>query len=212
MIEITSLEAGYGSIPKVKLDRLFIEKAESFLIRGESGSGKTTLLNTIGGLIRPVGGKIKIGGTDISTLNEADMDRFRGINIGFVFQTLHLVKSLNVMENILLGAYAAGKNQDVSWAETLLDKTGIRDLAHKKADEISQGQAQRAAIARALINKPSLLLADEPTSALDNHSTKNILSLLQSLTDEFGMTLIVTSHDERIVDAFNHTLILGDAT
>jgi len=209
VIEIKDMEAGYNTIPKVRIKNLVVEKGTSCLIRGESGSGKTTLLNAISGLIKPIKGQIQINQTDLSTIRDEKLDQWRGEKIGFVFQTLHLVKPLTVMENILLGAYAAGKPQSKEWAEHLLEETGLKDFGNKRAHGISQGQAQRVAIARALMNKPALILADEPTSSLDNKSTEQVVTLLTSLSKEYGSTLIVTSHDNRITASFDQLLELG---
>jgi putative ABC transport system ATP-binding protein len=209
VIVIKDMEAGYNTIPKVRIQNLVVEKGTSCLIRGESGSGKTTLLNALSGLIKPIKGQIRIGQADLSTMSDEKLDQWRGEKIGFVFQTLHLVKPLTVMVNILLGAYAAGKPQSKEWAEHLLEETGLKGFGNKRAHEISQGQAQRVAIARALMNKPELILADEPTSSLDNKSTEQIVTLLISLSKEYGPTLIVTSHDNRITASFDQLLELG---
>jgi putative ABC transport system ATP-binding protein len=194
------------------LPSLKLEKGRKCLIRGESGSGKTTLLYAIAGLGAINDGSIAVDQTDIYKLNEAERDRFRGEKIGIVFQTLHLVKSLTVIQNILLGSFVNKREQNIPWSEELLKRLGIAELRDRLATEISQGQAQRVAIARALLNKPALLLADEPTSSLDNKSAQQVVSLLKTLSDETGATLLVSSHDDRIAGAFDQTIILGEAT
>ncbi len=181
MIEIKNLEAGYNHVPKLRIESVLIEDKAMCLVRGESGSGKTTLLNVLAGLMRPIKGSVNMNGVNLGDLHEAQRDAWRGEHLGYVFQTLHLVKPLTVMENILLGAYAAGKQQDKDWADYVLGQTGLHGIADRKSHEISQGQAQRVAIARAVINKPSIILADEPTSSLDQKSAEQVIDLLLSL-------------------------------
>ena len=211
MLRINNLKAGYGRQIVVDLDDLQVDQGRSCLIRGKSGSGKTTLLYTIGGLMPPVSGSVQLAGTDIYGLDEAARDSLRGKKIGIVFQTLHLVKSLIVMENIMLGAFMAGAAQDRIWAAELLERLGIAGLGETPATAISQGQAQRVAIARALLNKPQLVLADEPTSSLDDASAAQVINLLKSLSAETGAALLVSSHDARIVNEFDQSIIMEEA-
>ncbi len=209
MLIVNNVEAGYHGKPILDIKNISLSKGESLLIRGQSGSGKTTLLNVIAGLHKPNKGKVCINETVIYELAEPSRDKFRGQHIGLVFQTLHLIKSLNVVENVLLGSYAQNKSQDTKLALDLLERVGIADLAHKNSSEISQGQAQRVAIARALINRPVLLLADEPTSSLDNKSTDGVIDLLKSLSSEAGTSLLITSHDDRLKNHFSNSLEIG---
>ncbi len=167
MLSIRDLQAGYGKKAVVKITALNIDKGKTCLLRGPSGSGKTRLLYAMAGLGEIMAGQVTVAGTDIYRLDESARDDFRGSHIGIVFQTLHLVKSLSVVDNILLGAFAAGRAQDIEWGHELTARLGIDDIIHSPVTDISQGQAQRVAIARALINKPQLLIADEPTSSLD---------------------------------------------
>lgn len=209
MLSVNNLKAGYGETMAINLKDLNVEKGKKCLIRGQSGSGKTTLLYAIAGLGEIKEGHISIAGTDIYKLNEGERDRFRGEKIGIVFQTLHLVKSLNVLENILLGSFVNKRAQNASYARELLARLGIADLDSRSASDISQGQAQRVAIARALLNKPALLLADEPTSSLDRQSAQHVIALLKNLSDEMGATLLVSSHDDRIQNEFDQVLEIG---
>jgi putative ABC transport system ATP-binding protein len=211
MLTINNLKAGYGDKTVVDLKSFTIEKGKKCLIRGTSGSGKTTLLYAIAGLGDIHGGTVSVAGTDVYKLSEGERDRFRGEKLGIVFQTLHLVKSLTVLENILLGSFVNKREQNVAWAKELLARLGIAELADRPASEISQGQAQRVAIARALLNKPALLLADEPTSSLDTKSALQVIALLKSLSAETGATLLVSSHDDRIRNEFDQTLEMGVA-
>lgn len=211
MLTINNLKAGYGDKTIVDLKAFNVEKGKKCLIRGMSGSGKTTLLYAIAGLGGIQSGTISIAGMDIDKLSEVERDRFRGEKMGIVFQTLHLVKSLTVLENILLGSFVNKQEQNVVWATELLARLGIADLANRQASEISQGQSQRVAIARALLKKPALLLADEPTSSLDSKSALQVIVLLKSLSAETGSTLLVSSHDDRIQNEFDQTLEIGEA-
>jgi putative ABC transport system ATP-binding protein len=211
MLTINNLKAGYGDKTVVDLKAFNVDKGKKCLIRGGSGSGKTTLLYAIAGLGDIQGGTVSVGGTDVYTLSEGERDRFRGQNLGIVFQTLHLVKSLTVLENILLGSFVNKREQNVPYANELLSRLGITELADRPASEVSQGQAQRVAIARALLYKPALLLADEPTSSLDSKSALQVIALLKSLSSETGTTLLVSSHDDRIQNEFDQILEVGGA-
>ncbi len=211
MLRINNLKAGYNGKTVVDLAAFNVEQGKKCLIRGISGSGKTTLFYAIAGFGQVQGGTVSVAGTDIYKLTEGERDRFRGDKMGIVFQTLHLVKSLTVLENILLGAFMNKRDQNVTYARELLARLGIADLANRPTSDISQGQAQRVAIARALLHKPALLLADEPTSSLDNTSALNVIALLKSLSTETGATLLVSSHDDRIQNAFDQILEMRGA-
>ena len=210
MLTVTNLKTGYDGKVVVSLSSLVLKKGSKCLIRGISGSGKTTLLYAIAGLGEIKEGSVTIEQTDIYKLDEAGRDNFRGKNVGIVFQSLHLVKSLTVMENILLGSFVNKREQNIAWAEELLKRLGIAELHDLPATDISQGQAQRVAIARALLKKPALLLADEPTSSLDNKSAQQVIALLKSLSAETGATLLISSHDDRIANEFEQTIVLGE--
>ena len=210
MITLTNLQAGYGQKTMLNLAHYHIAPGAKCLITGPSGSGKTTLLYALAGLADVQAGQVIVNGTNIYALIAAERDHFRGANIGIVFQTLHLLKSLSVLDNLLLGAFLGHKPQDQLWAKTLLEKLDIAHLANSLVTDISQGQAQRVAIARAVMNKPKLLLADEPTSSLDDVSAKQVIDLLQELALETGATLVVSSHDSRIKSAFDQQIALGE--
>lgn len=210
MITLNNLKIGYQQQVFVTIPHLRIPKKEKHLITGRSGSGKTTLLYAIAGLNLPQSGSIVINNTDIYSLTESMRDQFRGHSIGIVFQTLHLVKSLSVLDNLLLAPFVTKRTQDKAWALHLLHKMEIADLKDRTSTSLSQGQAQRVAIARALMNKPSVLLADEPTSSLDDKAAIQVMSLLADLALETDTTLVVSSHDARIKSDFDQTLILGE--
>lgn len=208
MLTITGLKAGYDGKAVVSLPDIKLYQGQSCLLKGRSGSGKTTVLQTIAGLSNPVTGTITLNGRDIHALSESQRDHLRGQKMGIIFQTLHLIKSLNVTDNIKLSSHIAGLPQKPERITSLLETLGIRDLADRPATSLSQGQAQRVAIARALINTPELIIADEPTSSLDDDACSQTMSLLHTLAREAGAVLIVSSHDARITLFFDKTITL----
>lgn len=211
MLDIQNLRTGYDTQYVLDVPELTVAKGARCLLYGRSGSGKTTLLYTIAGLADYMAGAVKIDGRDIYSLPEARRDEWRSRTIGIIFQDLYLLKPLSVLQNIVLGSFVQGAVQDKARAEFLLDRLGIAELAHRPAGKLSRGQAQRVAIARAVYQNPRILLADEPTSSLDKAAAEQVMSLLADICLEMEMTLIVSSHDERIVPAFNQTYLLGGA-
>ncbi|MDR2526986.1 MAG: ATP-binding cassette domain-containing protein [Rickettsiales bacterium] len=210
MIEIKNLEVGYGDKTVISISQHRIEKGETTIISGNSGSGKTTLLYALAGFSKNIIGNIFINNENLYELDECQRDKLRGKQIGIVFQTLHLVKSLNVFQNLLLAPFVNDEQQENSYIEYLMERLGIVELKNKFVTNISQGQAQRVAIARALLAKPAILLADEPTSSLDDTSAEQVINLLKELSKENETTLIVATHDNRIKDAFSKKILLGD--
>jgi putative ABC transport system ATP-binding protein len=198
MLNIKNLKAGYDGKVVVDVPSLTLAAGEHCLLLGKSGSGKTTLLYAIAGLLTPLSGEITLENKPI-----------KKSDIGIIYQTLHTVYALSVLENILLVQYAAGIAQDKNKAEKLLAQLGLLDYRHKKPHELSQGQQQRVAIARATINNPKLLLCDEPTSALDDESCEAVMNLLLETANETGASLIVATHDARIKKHFAKTITLG---
>jgi putative ABC transport system ATP-binding protein len=181
---------------------LTVEEGEFTAIMGPSGSGKSTLLNLVAGLDRPSSGSVMVGGTDLASLGEAGLARFRRDRIGFVFQFFHLLPNLTVLENVLIPAQLKGRESAESPARKLLAQLGIEDLADRYPARLSGGQQQRVAIARALINQPALLLADEPTGALDTKSGDQVMELLAEVHRR-GQTIILVTHDAKL--ATRHT-------
>ena len=175
-----------------------IEQGEFVLIVGSSGSGKSTLLNMVGLLDRPTTGKIFIDGINTTTLNDDKLSSFRNNKLGFIFQFSNLLSDLSVLENVMLPIQIAG-NIDVieKSAIDLLKSVGLEDQIHKRANKISGGQAQRAAIARGLINKPSIVLADEPTGNLDSVTSDIIVQLMKSMAKKLNQTFIIVTHDRQ---------------
>lgn len=195
---VDGLTAGYNRRAVARLDRLEIARGEAALLIGPSGSGKTTLLLAIAGLAEQLAGSVIVGGTAPASLRRHELDVFRGREIGFVFQSIHLVTGLTLLENVLLAGFASGLKQDVSRARQLLERLGLSAEADKQAQTLSRGQAQRAAIARALLLRPTLVLADEPTASLDDASCEAVTSLLRSSASEEGAALLVATHDQRL--------------
>jgi putative ABC transport system ATP-binding protein len=173
-----------------------VEEGEFTAIMGPSGSGKSTMLNLVAGLDRPTSGTIAVGGTDIGGLGEAGLARFRRDRIGFIFQFFHLLPNLTALENVLIPAQLKG-NVVPGRARELMDKLGITDVADRYPARLSGGQQQRVAVARALINHPTLLLADEPTGALDTRSGEQVMELLGNLHRE-GQTILLVTHDAKL--------------
>jgi putative ABC transport system ATP-binding protein len=177
-----------------------VEKGEFTAIMGPSGSGKSTMLNLVAGLDRPTSGTIVVGGTDLSTLGEAGLARFRRDHIGFVFQFFYLLPNLTALENVLIPAQLKG-NMATGRGRELLEQLGIPEVANKYPARLSGGQQQRVAIARALINNPTLLLADEPTGALDTHSGEQVMELLGGLHRN-GQTILLVTHDAKLATRY----------
>src|SRR5688572_4025650 len=198
MISVSNLTFRYSSATSIALPDFSIGKGQHFLLLGESGCGKTTLLHLIGGLLRNYSGKINVAGVELSTLTESALDKFRGQHIGFVFQRNHLINALSVEKNLMLSPYLAGLPTDKTRVAEILVSVGLTDKKSHKVTELSQGQAQRIAIARALMNKPSILLADEPTSALDDRNCERVIRLLLDAAATNNSTLVVATHDHRL--------------
>jgi lipoprotein-releasing system ATP-binding protein len=173
-----------------------IKKGEIVLVVGASGSGKSTLLNMIGLLDRPTNGKIFVDGVDTSTLNDNKISSFRNRKLGFIFQFANLLSDLTVLENVTLPRQIQGSNGTaIVDAKKLLTTVGLEDQMHKRANKISGGQAQRAAIARGLVNHPSIVLADEPTGNLDSVTAETVVQLLKSMARKLQQTFIIVTHD-----------------
>ncbi|MEK6866765.1 MAG: ABC transporter ATP-binding protein [Thermoproteota archaeon] len=188
-----------------------IEKGEFVLIVGSSGSGKSTLLNMIGLLDRPTNGKVFIDGTDTTNLTDDKISSFRNKKLGFIFQFSNLLTDLTVLENVLLPREIAGTNDSAEKnAIELLTAVGLADQINKRANKISGGQAQRAAIARGLINNPSIVLADEPTGNLDSVTAEIIVQLMKSMAKKLNQTFIVVTHDQHQFGDVDRVITIKD--
>jgi putative ABC transport system ATP-binding protein len=191
------------------LPEFVAEQGERKLVLGPSGCGKTTLLHILAGVLRPTRGRVVVAGRDLAQFDGAQLDRFRGRRIGIVFQQLHLLPTLTFSENLLLARYMAGLRQDRDRVGGVLAGVGLQGKERAYPAQTSHGQQQRAAIARAVVNEPSLILADEPTSNLDDDHAARVLDLLVSQADTCGATLIIATHDARIAERIEDRLILG---
>src|SRR6185369_3956283 len=209
MLEINNLKVGHDGAIVMELPHLSLSSGEHCLILGSSGSGKTTILSTIAGLLAPIGGEIVLDGHSYNDLHGSAMDEFRGRHIGIIYQTLHMVSALTVLENLLLAQYAAGVPQDKGKAVALLEQLGIADKRDDKPETLSQGQQQRVAIARAAINGPKIIVGDEPTSALDDSSCETVMELLLRLAASSNASLVIATHDQRIKRHFHKQITIG---
>lgn len=198
MISIDKLSYSYSPQTSIQFPDVMIPAGQHALLLGESGSGKTTLLHLMGGLLRQYSGSIKLDGIELSSLSEKQLDHFRGQKIGFIFQRNHLVSALTVEQNLMLAPYLADVAIDKNRIAEVLESLGLSAKRHSKVTALSHGQAQRAAIARAVLNKPALILADEPTSALDDKNCDRVIHLLMEVASANNSTLVVATHDQRV--------------
>jgi len=190
---------GEGDAQVKALDNvsLSIRRGEFVLIVGSSGSGKSTLLNMIGLLDKPTSGKVILDGKETTTLNDGQVSQYRNEKLGFVFQFANLLPDLTVLENVMLPQQIQRSSEDVRQNATdLLIKVGLEDQIHKRSNKISGGQAQRAAIARGLVNRPTIVLADEPTGNLDSVTAGKIVKLAKTMAKELNQTFIIVTHDK----------------
>lgn len=209
MISLKSVSHSYAAEKTIGFKDWNIEHGDQWLLLGDSGSGKTTLLHILTGILKPTQGEVKINDTSIYDLSSKDLDKFRGRNIGIIFQRPHLIKSLTIAENLSLAPQFAQLQVSETRIEAVLSSLGIVDKKKAYPDELSQGQLQRVSIARAVINKPALLIADEPTSSLDDKNATAVLSLLMQQSGLNQATLVVATHDKRVKDAFTNTYELA---
>ena len=172
-----------------------VKKGEFVLVIGSSGSGKSTLLNMIGLLDRPTEGRVLVDGFDTSDLTDNEISAFRNKKLGFVFQFSNLLADLTVLENVLLPSQIQFDSTTNNRAKEILEKVGLKDQLFKRANKISGGQAQRAAIARGLVNNPTIVLADEPTGNLDSVTAKNVVEVMKKMAKDLGQTFIIVTHE-----------------
>lgn len=197
-----------GQIAAVENATLSVEAGEFVAIRGPSGCGKSTLLALVGGLTLPTSGTVRVAGETVSSMSAAQRARFRKEHVGFVFQLFHLLPYLSVLDNVLLAASAHARRDGVEErARELLDRFQLNDRLDHRPGQLSVGQRQRVAMARALLNRPQLLLADEPTGNLDQHSAEGVLDLLLQFQQEGGTILLVT-HDDRAAERAQRSMLM----
>jgi putative ABC transport system ATP-binding protein len=212
IVEVQNLSKSFENAEVLKDINFQVEEGEYISIMGKSGSGKSTLLYTISGMDRPTSGHVRFCGKDISKLEDDDMSEVRLKQMGFIFQHSHLLKNLSIRDNIILPGYKAGKltrDQVKQHANELMDKTGITEVAEQDIKKVSGGQLQRAAICRALINRPTILFGDEPTGALNSSATKDVMDILNAINKE-GTTVIIVTHDAKVAARANRVIFLMD--
>ena len=212
MIDIKNITKSFGSLQVLKGIDLHINKGEIVSIVGPSGAGKTTLLQIIGTLDKPDSGSIVIDGIDVSKLTKAKLSDFRNRHLGFVFQFHQLLPEFTALENIMIPAFIAGTSQSEAKerAMELLKFMGLEDRAGHKPNELSGGEKQRVAVARALVNKPAVILADEPSGSLDSKNKAELHQLFFDLRDKFGQTFVIVTHDESLAATTDRTIHMKD--
>lgn len=209
MLKTKDLQFNYDGGAPLHFPDIQFGVGEHWLLLGQSGSGKTTLLHLLGGLRTPKSGSVIIGETSLNSLSASELDKFRGKNVGIIFQVPHFVRSLSVRENLELAQKLAGVPIDSERIKELLDRLAIGHKLNAKTSDLSQGEKQRVAIARALVNRPQIILADEPTSALDDKNTDEVIRLLEETASEVNATLLVVTHDKRLKDNFEKQIQLN---
>ena len=212
MIKTSNITKSFGSLQVLKGIELNVEKSQIVSIVGPSGAGKTTLLQIIGTLDRPDTGSIIIDGIDVTTLNQRQLSNFRNQHIGFVFQFHQLLPEFTAIENIMIPAFIAGRSTGEAHrrAMELLEFMRLTDRAHHKPAELSGGEKQRVAVARALVNNPAVILADEPSGSLDTQNKQELHQLFFDLRDKYGQTFVIVTHDEQLASITDRTIHLRD--
>ena len=216
ILKVENLTKSYGKgeakVDAIKNINLSINKGEFVAIVGPSGSGKSTLLHLLGGVDKPTSGKVYINDVDIYNLKEKDLSIFRRRNVGLIYQFYNLIPVLSVKENILLPAELDDRKIDKDYLDDLLKTLGLKERANHLPNELSGGQQQRTSIGRALINRPSIVLADEPTGNLDSKNSKEVLELLMLSVRKYNQTLIMITHDPSIALQADRVITIEDGT
>lgn len=212
MIDIKGITKSFGSLQVLKGIDLHIDKGEVVSIVGPSGAGKTTLLQIMGTLDKPDSGAISVDGVDMMRLSSNKLSDFRNQHIGFVFQFHQLLPEFTALENIMIPAYIGGKGtaEAKKRALELLDFMGLADRVNHKPNELSGGEKQRVAVARALVNNPAVVLADEPSGSLDSKNKAELHQLFFDLRDKFGQTFVIVTHDEHLASITDRTIHIVD--
>lgn len=213
LLEISNLKKSYLGPDNVThtvlhVPRFSMQAKDQMALRGESGTGKTTLLHLIAGILKADEGKILLDGQDLQSLNESERDQLRANQIGYIFQTFNLLQGYTCLENVLLGM-TFGPGSDRDYASDLLQKVGMGERLHHYPKQLSTGQQQRVAVARALANRPKLVLADEPTGNLDSQHATTALELIRRVCKENEAALLLVSHDQHILNSFDSCLDLA---
>ena len=212
MIHLEGITKSFGSLQVLKGIDVEITQGEVVSIVGPSGAGKTTLLQIMGTLDSPDAGMINIDGTNVSRMKEKELSAFRNKHIGFVFQFHQLLPEFTALENVMIPAFIAGvPTKEASMrAMEILDFMGLKERASHKPNELSGGEKQRVAVARALINQPAVILADEPSGSLDSHNKEELHQLFFDLRNRFGQTFVIVTHDEALAKITDRTIHMVD--
>ena len=212
MIHASNITKSFGSLQVLKGIDLDIQQGEVVSIVGPSGAGKTTLLQILGTLEKPDGGSVLINGVDVTKLKDREMSRFRNLHLGFVFQFHQLLPEFTAMENVMIPALIArqSKKEARQRAEELLTFLGLKQRLEHKPNELSGGEKQRVAVARALMNHPDVILADEPSGSLDSNNKAELHQLFFDLRDKFNQTFVIVTHDEELARLTDRTIHLKD--
>ena len=212
MIDIKDIKKSFGSLQVLRGVNLHIDKGEVISIVGPSGAGKTTLLQLIGALDRPTSGSILFNGRELASMSDKQLATFRNRHIGFVFQFHQLLPEFTALENIIIPALIAGRSRSEAEKEAmeLLGIMGLQERAGHKPSELSGGENQRVAVARALINKPALILADEPSGSLDSKNKEELHKLFFELRARYGQTFLIVTHDEELARTTDRTIRMVD--
>ena len=208
MISTKDITFSYHKDHIFHMPDVFCQAGNTLLVTGNSGKGKTTYLHILAGLLKPSSGQVTIDNIDVTKLSEQKTDAFRGKNIGVVFQKSHFIASLTVLENLEMVSWLATGKKYTKRAKNLLEKLDVLDQATKLVSQLSVGQQQRVSIARALMNKPKVLLADEPTSSLDDKNAEKVIDLLENLAKEYQAALLIVTHDSRIKQRFTNQITM----
>ena len=208
MIKVSDLTFSYSEKSELKFPDFSVDAGGHMLILGNSGVGKTTLLHLLAGILVPASGSVEIQGNKMEQMSAKQRDKFRGNNIGLVFQRSHFVQSLSVEENLQLVQFLSGNRQSNHRITEVLTSLELQDYANKKTYQLSIGQQQRLSVAVSVVNQPALILADEPTSSLDDENTNRVVSLLKSQSESVGATLMIITHDHRLKSEFEKQLTL----
>ena len=212
MIKLRNITKSFGALQVLKGIDLDISQGEIVSIVGPSGAGKTTLLRIMGTLDKADTGSVEIDGVDTSRLSQKRLSRFRNQKIGFVFQFHQLLPEFTALENVMIPAFIGGmgKKEARERAEELLAFMGLSDRAHHKPNELSGGEKQRVAVARALVNKPAVVMADEPSGSLDSKNKEELHQLFFDLRERFGQTFVIVTHDEELAQLTDRTIHMRD--
>jgi len=209
MLQTKELSYSYDNSNWISFPDMTCNAGDSYLILGQSGTGKTTFLHLLSGLLKPMKGDISIGDKSLSKLSGSELDKFRGKNIGVVFQSAHFISSLTVQDNLRLAQKLSGNAVDDQRIKNLLETLNLGHKLGALTKDLSVGEKQRVAIARAVINKPAILLADEPTSALDDKNCDEVLDLLELTAKDANSILMIVTHDNRLKSRFHNQIVIS---